>query len=70
MALHRPDRKLAEAKKYIDSLDDSKESDLIRYFVANKDNKIKKQREELSKYRKFFKQLEDFLPNTNSTIYR
>ena len=41
MALYRSDHKLKEAKDLIDSLDDSEENELIKYYVQKKMNKLK-----------------------------
>ncbi len=65
MALYIPDHELSEAKKVISKLGDSREDQLIRYFIEKKDDHIKLQSEELERYREWFKQLDHFLPNNN-----
>ena len=65
MALYRPDYKLQEAKKLIDSLDDSKENELIKYYIQKDKEWIEKQNELLKEYRDFFDKLDRFLPNRN-----
>jgi hypothetical protein len=63
MALYRPDYKLQEAKKLIDSLDDSKENELIKYYIQKKQDWIDEQDKKLKEYRDFFDKLDRFLPN-------
>ena len=65
MALYRPDYKLQEAKKLIDSLDDSKENELIKYYIQKKQDWIDEQDKKLKEYRDFFDKLDRFLPNKN-----
>ena len=65
MALYRPDYKLQEAKKLIDSLDDSKENELIKYYIQKDKEWIEKQSEQLKEYRDWFDKLDRFLPNKN-----
>ena len=65
MALYRPDYKLQEAKKLIDSLDDSKENELIKYYIQKDKEWIEKQNEQLKEYRDWFEKLDRFLPNKN-----
>jgi hypothetical protein len=65
MALYRPDYKLQEAKKLIDSLDDSKENELIKYYIQKKQDWIDEQDKKLKEYRDFFDKLDRFLPNRN-----
>jgi hypothetical protein len=65
MALYRPDYKLQEAKKLIDSLDDSKENELIKYYIQKKQDWIDEQDKKLQEYRDFFDKLDRFLPNRN-----
>jgi len=65
MAIYTPDYKLQEAKKLIDTLDDSKESELIKYYIQKDKEWIEKQSEQLKEYRDWFEKLERFLPNKN-----
>jgi hypothetical protein len=65
MAFYRPDYKLQEAKKLIDSLDDSKENELIKYYIKKKQDWIDEQDKKLKEYRDFFDKLDRFLPNRN-----
>ena len=65
MALYRPDYKLQEAKKLIDSLDDSKDNELIKYYIQKKQDWIDEQDKKLKEYRDFFDKLDRFLPNRN-----
>jgi hypothetical protein len=65
MALYRPDYKLQEAKKLIDNLDDSKENELIKYYIQKDKEWIEKQNEQLKEYRDWFEKLDRFLPNKN-----
>lgn len=68
MAFYTPDYKLQEAKKLIESLDDSKENELIKYYIQNKQDQIDEQRKKLKEYRDFFDKLDRFLPNRNPVI--
>jgi len=63
MAFYRPDYKLQEAKKLIDSLDDSEENELIKYYIQKKQDWINEQDKKLKEYRDFFDKLDRFLPN-------
>lgn len=65
MAIYRPDYKLQEAKKLIDSLDDSKENELIKYYIQKDKEWIEKQNKQLKEYRDWFYKLDRFLPNKN-----
>ena len=65
MAFYEPDYKLKEARALIDSLDDSKESELIKYYIQKKEEWIEKQDKELKEYRDWFNKLDNFLPNKN-----
>lgn len=64
-----PDHKLKDAIKFIDNLDDSKENELIKYYILQKDNHIKEQNKLIEEYRDFFNKLNKFLPNKNSILY-
>lgn len=68
MARYRPDYKLQEAKKLIDSLDDSKENELIKYYIQKKQDWIDEQDKKLKEYRDFFDKLDRFLPNRNPVL--
>ena len=68
MALYRPDYKLQKAKKLIDSLDDSEENKLIRYYIQKKQDWIDEQDKKLKEYRDFFDKLDRFLPNRNPVL--
>lgn len=68
MAIYRPDHKLREAKEYVEKLDNSKESDLIRYLIEKKDEQIERQNEKLKEYADFFDKLDKFLPNRNPVL--
>lgn len=65
MAYYTPDLELIEAMNYIEKLDDSKESNLIRYFIAKKNEHIEFQDKRLKEYEEFFAKLSGFLPNQN-----
>ena len=65
MALYRPDYKLQEVKKLIDSLDNNKENELIKYYIQKKQDWIDEQDKKLKEYRDFFDKLNRFLPNRN-----
>jgi Tfp pilus assembly protein PilO len=66
MALYRPDYKLIEAKKHINSLDLSvKENDLIHYYIKKNEERLENLRKENDEYREWFKRLDRFLPNKN-----
>ena len=65
MARYRPDYKLQEAEKFIDSLNDSKETELIKYCIQKKQDRIDEQDKKLKEYRDFFDKLDRFLPNRN-----
>ena len=67
--LYKRDYKYEEAKKIIDSLDDSKENELIKYYIQKKEDWIKEQNDRLKEYHDFFKMLDHFLPNRNP-IYK
>lgn len=69
MAYYRPDLKLRKANEYIESLDDSEESNLIRYALKKKDERIEEQGNKLKDYHDWFKNLDRFLPNRN-TVYK
>lgn len=62
------DYKLQKAKKLIDSLDDSEENELIKYYIQKKQDWIEEQNKELKEYRDFFDKLDRFLPNRNPVL--
>lgn len=69
MALYRPDYKLQEAKKIIDKLDPNEEgSELILYYIKDKERYIKELQARIAEYGKFFETLDKFLPNHNSIL--
>ena len=63
MALYKPDMRYLEAIKAVEKLDDSEESELIKYYIKKKEDYIKEQGEELKKYKDFFKQMNRLLPS-------
>lgn len=65
MALHKPDYKLQKAKKLIESLEDNKDNELIKYYIQKKQEWIDEQDKKLEEYRDFFDKLDRFLPNRN-----
>jgi len=65
MAFYKPDYKLQKAKKLIDSLDNSEENELIKYYIQKKEEWIEEQNDRLKEYRDFFDKLDRFLPNRN-----
>ena len=65
MTLYRPDYKMQEAKELIDNLDDSKDNELIKYYVKKKEELIKKKVDKLREYQDWFDKLDLFLPNKN-----
>ena len=65
MAIYKTDYKLKEAKKLIENLNDSKDNELIKYYIQKKEEHIDKQDEQLKNYRDWFKKLDYFLPNNN-----
>ena len=65
MLRYRKDYKLEDAKKLIDSLDDSKENELIKYYIQKNKENFDKQAEKLKEYRDWFKTLDRLLPNKN-----
>jgi len=68
MAIYRTDYKLKEARELIESLDDSKENELIKYYISKKEKHIEEQNKKLEEYRTWFKQLDRFLPNKNMVM--
>jgi len=69
MAYWEPDSKLEEAIKFIESLEKTKENELVIYYIEHLKDYIEDQNEKLIKYNKWFAELDRFLPNRNSTIY-
>lgn len=69
MAVYRPDYKYQDAIKLIKNLDDSKENELIKYYIKKQDDHIKKQDEKLKEYQDFFDTMNKFLPNRRSVVY-
>ena len=62
--LSKKNYKLRKAKAYIDSLDDSENSNLIRYYISNKDNIIANYLKKNKEFRDWFKTLSKFIPGT------
>lgn len=69
MAFYRPDYKLQKAKKLIDSLDNSEENELIKYYIQKKDEWIEEQNKRLKEYQDVFDKMGKFLPSGNPTVY-
>ena len=69
MALYRPDYKLQKAKKLIDSLDNSEENELIKYYIQKKDEWIEEQNKRLKEYQDVFDKMGKFLPSGKPTVY-
>jgi hypothetical protein len=63
MALYIPDYKLQKAKKLIDSLDNSEENELIKYYILKKDEWIEEQNKRLKEYQEVFDKMSKFLPS-------
>ena len=63
MNRNKPDYKLKEANKVIANLDDSKESELIVYYINKKDEQIDSQKKRIKEYVQWFLTLNKFLPN-------
>lgn len=68
MAIYRPDYKMREASKIVSELGDSEKDEHIKYYIQKKQEQINKQDDELAEYRKFFKQMDRFLPNKNMVM--
>ena len=68
MAYCRPDYRLQKAKKLIDSLDDSEDNKLIKYYIEKKEDWIKKQNKRIKEYQDFFTTLNSFLPHRNQRL--
>jgi len=69
MALYRPDYKLEKAKKLIDSLDNSEDNELIKYYIQKKDEWIEEQNKRIKEYQEVFDKMSRFLPNGRPTVY-
>lgn len=54
MAYYKPDYKLLEAQKIITELDDNEVNNLIKYYIKDKEDYIKKQNKKLDEYQDFF----------------
>ncbi len=61
MAYYKKDYKLAEAKKILEGLDQSRESELIRYLVSIKQERLDLQDKKIKEYRDFFDKLSGFM---------
>ena len=68
MARYRPDYKLKEANEVIANLDNSKESELIVYYINKKDELIDNQTKKIQAYRDWFEALNRFLPNNGKVM--
>ena len=67
MALYKPDYKLEMAEKLINSLDNSENNELIKYYIQKKDEWIEEQNKRMKEYQEVFDKLSKFLPNTRPT---
>jgi hypothetical protein len=65
MALYKKDYKLEKAERLIDSLNNSEERDLIKYYIQKKDDRIEWQNKRLKEYQEFFNIMSSFLPQKN-----
>ena len=61
MAVYRPDYRLQKAKKLIDSLDNSADNELIKYYIKKKDEWIEQQDKRLKEYQEVFDKMSKFL---------
>ena len=68
MTLYTPNYKLRDAKIIIEGLDDSEESELIKYYIEDLEKSIKDKNSRLDEYYDWFKKLNRFLPNNNPII--
>lgn len=69
MAYYKPDLKLEKAKKLIDSLENSEENELIKYYIQKKDEWIKQQNERIKEYQDVFNKMDKFLPSRKSNVF-
>lgn len=69
MSIYRPDYKIVKAIKLIENLDNSEESELIKYFVISQNKMIEEQNKQLKEYQDVFNMIGKFLPNTKPTVY-
>jgi len=69
MAVYRPDYRLQKAKKLIDSLDNSADNELIKYYIKKKDEWIEQQDKRLKEYQEVFDKMSKFLPSGRPTVY-
>jgi len=60
MAFYKPDYKLEKAAKLIADLDNSEESELIRYYIKSKQDYIDKLHKQIDEYQSFFRTLHRF----------
>jgi len=65
MAIYRPNYKLIEATKAVENLSDSKNDELIAYYIEHQQDTIIAQNKKLEEYKHFFKTLNSFLPKNN-----
>jgi hypothetical protein len=68
--MYKRDYKLKEASEYIDTLDASYQSELIKYYIKHKENSITKLTLELNEYRDLFEKFERLLPKSYDQILR
>lgn len=61
MAHYSPDYELRKATKLIESLDDSEDSKLIRYYIGKQEEWSQKQEKKLKEYRDFFDKMRYFV---------
>ena len=69
MAVYRPDYRLQKAKKLIDSLDNSADNELIKYYIKKKDEWIEQQDKRLKEHQEVFDKMSKFLPSGRPTVY-
>jgi len=68
MAIYKPDYKFKKAKELINSLDDTEENELIKYYIKKKQDRIDELNNRLNEHNDFFEKLDRFLPNRNPII--
>ena len=75
MALYRPDPTYREAVKLVEKMQKEgyvpttkEEADLILYYIKVKKDWTETQAQRLEDYKKFFAQLDRFLPNHNPVL--
>lgn len=68
MAIAKTDYKFHDAKKIIESLDDSIENELIKYYIHIQDETIKAQNKRLEEYQDVFNRISRFMPNSKPSM--